>query len=365
MKAVFENATIADAFEKAARVAPTRGSAFDKANGILMSLDPNSSTVTLRATNLDVYYMEVVSAISVEGEGEWRFPSQIISGVLSKLPIGTGREVSLELKGSEVHLKSGRTTAKIRLSDASYFPSWEAFDPNALEVVPDLGARIQQVEWAALKNGDPPMSGIHLNGEYVMATDRIRMAITPCQAEPIYKPITIPSGILQPLMRTMRDVAIGIEEGQFLLMPDPTTQIRTVIFDVAYPPIERALKRNQPEHFKFKKQHLIDMIDRAMVFGARDRAPSMTMFIGAEEVAVMISDEDQGLLGDVLEVPGFAKHSRKKMIFTPKNLSEAVSASPSDEVTFYYDPENALLPVRIDGGSGYEAWVMPRRNLEQ
>jgi hypothetical protein len=91
----------------------------------------------------------------------------------------------------------------------------------------------------------------------------------------------------------------------------------------------------------------------------------MTMFIGAEEVAVMISDEDQGLLGDVLEVPGFAKHSRKKMIFTPKNLSEAVSASPSDEVTFYYDPENALLPVRIDGGSGYEAWVMPRRNLEQ
>lgn len=365
MKVVFETATIADAVDKAARVAPTKGSAFDKASGILMNLAPEESCVYIRATNLEIYYLEAVDTVSIEGEGEWRFPSQILSGILSKLPIGSGKEVVLEQETfGEVKLKSGRTTAKLRTIDSSYFPTWEPFDPEALDMVPDLGARIQQVEWAALTGGEPPMSGIHLNGEVVVATDRIRMAVAPCEAEPIYKPVTIPAGILKPVMRSMRDVAIGLDQGQFLLMPDPTTQIRTVIFDTPYPDITRAMRRNQPATVKFKKDHLLAMIDRAMVFGTRDRSPQMTMYIGAGEIAVMMSDQEQGLLGDIIDVPGYADHKRTKILFTPKNLTDAIAASPSEQVELHYTPETPTAVVRVDGGSGYEAWVMPRRSTD-
>jgi hypothetical protein len=58
VKAIFENATIADSIAKASRVAPTKGEAFDKASGILMTLDPEEKTVTLRSTNLMVFYLE-------------------------------------------------------------------------------------------------------------------------------------------------------------------------------------------------------------------------------------------------------------------------------------------------------------------
>lgn len=366
MKVVFENATIADAIGKAARVAPTKGSAFDKAAGIMMVLDDEEKTVTIKATNLDIFYLEVVDTIELEGSGSWRFPASIIAGIMSKLPIGTGKNVSLELKpNGDIALKSGRTSAVLRTIEAAYYPEWEPFDPNDLEMVPDLGSRIKQVEWAALAGGEPPLSGIHLDGEKIVASDRVRMAVVPCEATPIYKPITVPAGILRPVLTGMRDVAVGINEGQFLLMPDHSTQIRTVIFDNDYPRIDRALKRNQPNTVKFKKNELLEIIDRAMVFGARDRAPKLTVFIGSGEIAVMMSDADQGLLGDVIDVPGYADHKRVKILFTPKNLTDAINAAPSDQIALCYDAELNTAVVRIDGGSGYEAWVMPRKNLTE
>lgn len=365
MKVVFENATIADSVGKAARVAPTRGMAFDKASGILMSLDPEDKTVTLKATNLNIFYLEVVDAVEVEGEGVWRFPSMIFSAVLAKLPIGSGKTVTLEQKGNEVMLKSGKTTAKFRTMEVGHYPDWEPFDPDKLEMVPDFGARIQQVEWAALEDNESLYAGIHLSGEIAIATDRIRMAMVECEAEPIYRPITIPSGILQPIIKNLRDVAIGIDEGQFLLMPDPATQIRTIIYDKEYPPVYKAFDRSWKNEVKIRKQPLLDAIDRAVIFTQGNRSPSLTFIIGKEEIAVMCSDQDMGLLGEVVDITGQADHKRHKVLFTPKNLTDALQAAPSEEVILHYNIDETEFPFKIDGGSGYTALVMPRKSLTE
>lgn len=366
-KVIFENATIADSIGKAARVAPTKGEAFDKASGILMVLDPEDNTVTIKSTNLQIFYLEVVDAVEVEADKltEWRFHASTIAQVMAKLPIGSGKQVSFADQGGEVHIKSGRMTAKFRKMDPQYYPKWEPFDPDALEVVPDLGARIQQVEWAAMDGDEAIYAGIHIDGESIVATDRIRMACVPCEAEPIYKPITIPAGILKPVLTNLRDVAIGIDEGMFLLMPDVSTQIRTRIFEKDYPPVKKGLMaRTWPTSVKFSKQALLDIIERAEIFAQRDRSPKMTFIIGKGEIAVMCSDADMGLLGDAMEIDGQADHSRKKIIFTPRNLKDALNAAPSGEVEFFYDPGDSTKPIKVDGGSGYVALVMPRRESE-
>jgi len=360
VKVVFENATIADVIGSAARVAPTKGSAYDKAAGILMTLDEENKRVEVRSTNLLISYLTLVDAVSVEGSGSWRFPTKIIHGLLSRLPIGSGKEVTLFDEKGVVKVKSGRTSASIRTGPewVDYYPNWEPFDPEMLDTVEDLGPRIKQVEWAA--GGDPPMAGIHLNGELIVATDRYRIATVPCVAEPIYKPITVPSGIFDPVIKSMRDVAVGIEEGQFLLMPDGVTQIRANIYADAYPPVERAFLRDHTQSVSFKKTDLIEMVDRAMVFAGNDRVPLLTMYLGKEEIAVMMTDQEQGLLGDIIDVPGQATHSRVKVLFTPQNLTDAIEAAPSESVEMFYEP-GKHKSIRIDGGSGYEAWVMPRR----
>ncbi len=365
MKVTFENATIADSVGKAARVAPSRGEAFDKANGIVMSLDPDESTVTLRATNLNIFYLEVVDAVEVSGDKEWRFNAAILSSVLSKLPIGTGKTVTFEQKDGVVNMKSGRTTAKFRIQDTAYYPEWGAFDPDKLDMVPDFGARLKQVEWAALEDDEVVYSGIHLNGTSAMATDRVRMAVVPCEAEPIYKPITIPAGILKPVIGNLRDVAIGIDEGMFLLMPDTATQIKTRIYDKDYPNVTKILEiKEWPEKVEVRKAALLEIIDRAAVFAQSDRAPKLEFIIGKEEIAVMCSDVDMGLLGDVVEVDGQATHARHRIMFTPKNLTDALNAAPSEKVDLYYNLDEIKMPIKIDGGSGFIALVMPRNEIK-
>lgn len=366
MKVTFENATIADSIGKAARVAPTRGEAFDKASGILITLDPEQNTVTLRSTNLHLFYLEVVDAVDVQGEGEWRINAQMLAGVVSKLPIGSGKTATFELIGSEVHMKSGRTTAKFRTIDPTYFPKWEPYDPDKLEMVPDLGQRIQQVEWAAAEDHEISFAGIHLDGVHITATDRIRLVRVPCEAEPIYRPVTIPAGILKPLLTGLRDVAVGIDEGMFLLMPDTSTQLKTRIYDREYPPsIKTAFdKFDWPSKVTFRKSALLEIIDRASVFAQRDRSPKLDLIVGKGEIAVMCSDVDMGLLGDVIEVSG-ADHSRHRMIFTPRNITDALNAAPSDEVDLYYNVDEANYPIKIDGGSGYVAVVMARREIAE
>lgn len=363
MKVTFENATIADSVAKSARVAPTKGEAFDKASGILMDLDPVENTVTLRSTNLQVYYLEVVDAIEVDSKATWRFQAQILSQVLGKLPIGTDKTVTFEQVGREIHMKSGRTSAKFRLNDVSDFPTWEPYDPNLLEMVPDLGARIQQVEWAAADNPELSFAGIHLDGEHIIATDRFRLARVPCEATPIYKPVTIPAGILKPVLSNLRDVAIGISEGQFLLMPDVATQIYTPIYAHEYPNVGKALDQEWPNKVAVRKAALIEIIERAIIFAQRDRSPKLTVIIGKGEIAVMCTDVELGLLGDAITVEG-ADHPRKHFHFTPKNLTDALAAAPSELIDLYYDLESPRKPFKIDGGSGFTALVMPRSTQE-
>lgn len=367
MKVQFENATIADSIAKAARVAPTRGEAFDKASGIVMELDPVNGTATLKATNLHVYYLEVVDAMEVQAEGEgpfvWRFHAATLAAVAGKLPIGSGKTCWLTQEGGEVILKSGRTVAKFRLNDPSYYPRWEPYDVDLLEMVPDLGSRIKQVEWAAMQDMESRFAGIRLDGEHIMATDQFRLAMVPCEATPIHRPVTIPAGVLKPIIANMRDVAVGIDGGSFLLMPDSSTQIRTVTIESEYPNIKPIIDRTPPASVKFRKSELLEIIERATVFVVNDRSPRLTFIIGKGEIAVMCADADTGLLGDAIEIPGQCDHARVNLFFTPKNLTEALVAAPSEEVEFFYDPASTGKPVKIDGGSGYMAVVMPRKEV--
>lgn len=364
MKVTFENATIADSIAKAARVAPTKGTAFDKASGIIMELNPDDNTVTLKATNLDVYYLEIVDTLEVTDAGTWRLPSQITSQIMSKLPIGSGRNVTIEQSGKEIHLKSGRTVVKLRDQSYTDYPKWDAYDPADLDLVVDLGARIKQVDWAASTDPDSAFAGIHMTGQYALATDSIRLVRVPCEAKPIYKPVTIPAGILNPIITNLRDVAIGIEEGSFLLMPDGSTQIRTVMYGRKFPSdrILPVFDREWPDMIEIKKASLLEIIDRASIMTQRDRTPQMLFYIGKEELAVQGSDAELGLLGDVISLDGQADHPRTKMIFTPKNIQQALEAAPSESVSIWYDKADSHIPVKVDGGSGYEAVIMPRRD---
>jgi DNA polymerase III sliding clamp (beta) subunit (PCNA family) len=359
-KLVFETATLADCLKKAFACTPKTGAAFDKAAGIVFEFNPTDiESLTIRATNLDVFYMEWVDLVSAEGPDKpfaWRFNSALISGVVGSLPIGSGKTVTLDDQdgdGRIIHLSSGRTKCKLNTMPMDHYPEWGAFDPDGLTPASNFAKCMEAVEWAS-DRGDLTLAGVHFDGEFAYATNKYKLAAVEIKLD-IEKPVTLPSGILSSILSKSGEVLIGATDHQFFIMPDEHTQIRTVIYGTPYPNTSR---------IRQQENELIAMIQRAMNFAGSDRTPTMLLYIGSEEIAVMMSNEEMGMLGDVLEVPGQATHKRVMIRLTPEFLSDALARAPRDEITLGYHPDNPSGILRIDGGYGYTAWVMPRTKKE-
>lgn len=364
----FETAALTDAIKKAEKIAPSSaGQAFDKAAGIVLEINPNSEAPAIvKATDLNIYSMEWLDCLESEGPATaWRLPSRLLANVMSSLPIGSGRVVEFweEKKGvyPQVHAASGRTKVRFNLMDVEYYPRWSAFDPAMLSPVMDVGGRIAQVEWASANTPGEAIGGVNLDGEYAVATDKYRMARVPLKIGGIDEPVTIPPGPLSQLLKQTGEVQMGFDGTQMLIMPDEHSQLRVILFGLAYPSLKRPMSIELPSSIKTTKESLLGILQRAASFTASsDRDPFLQCFIGKEEFAVMMHNAETGLLGDVLEIPGQALHDRREIRFTSKNIINPIEKSPSAEIELFYDPENSRAPVRIEGGSGYQAWTMPR-----
>jgi DNA polymerase III sliding clamp (beta) subunit (PCNA family) len=367
----FETAALADVIKKAARIAPSKGSAFDKAAGIVIEFNPASPIplAVVRTTNLDIFSIEWVNVSQWSGEpAQWRLPSSLVAQVIGSLPIGTGKTVTLESEATGhsyvIHLKSDRTKAKFYPIDASYYPTWGAFDPDNMYPANDLGGRIDQVEWAAGRT-DPALAGVYLDGEVAIATDTYRLACVPLPIPDLTGPIIIPAGILGQVLKQTGEIKIGVSDNMFHIMPDDHTQIKAVIYDVKYPNVSKVISMEFDTEVKISRDAMIEVMNRTNAFSVGDRGASFRIFLGAEEFAVFMQNEQVGQIGDVIETPGYAVHDRFEQRFNPKFLTEAVSKSPNDSITLKYNAGNPRSILHIDGGSGYRAWVVPRSGEQE
>jgi DNA polymerase III sliding clamp (beta) subunit (PCNA family) len=370
-KVVFETATFADAIKKADRVAPSKGSAFDKSAGIVIEVitsvmeDP---TIIVKATDTTTFYMEWVDAMEVSGESTvWRLPSKMFAGLVSTLPIGSGSLVTLqekqEEKGRMIHLTTNKKTrCKFSLIDPEYYPEWDPFDEDSLKTVTGIGGRINQVAWAAAKN-EEKIDGVHFDGEHAIATDRYRLVQVPMDMD-LSRPITVPSEVLAGVIRQSGDVKVGTDGNLFLLAPDEHAQIKTIMSGHEYPNVGRIMRRDYPEQIEVKKTDLLEIMNRALQFVGADRFPTLRLFFGKEEINVFMADAEKGMLGDAVDIEGQAMHDRVEIKFTPKNIMEALEHAPNEKVTLHYDLAEPMRIFYIDGGSGYECWVVPRKGTE-
>lgn len=361
----FETAAFADVIKKAEKVAPKKGAAFDKAAGILIQFDPAGVPLAVvKATNLNLFSMEWVNVADMSGEpATWRLPSFLLAHVVSSLPIDSGKTVTMYSEASGhntiIHLKSGRTKVRFHPIDHVYYPPWGAFDPDHMFPANDLGGRISQVEWAA-SGSDATLSGVYLDGEYAIATDKFRLARVPLLIPELEEPIVIPSGVLGSILRPTGETQIG-SSGQMLhIMPDEHTQIKSVIMDVKYPNVSKITSREFDNSILLSRDALIAAINRVLPFGAGDRVAPLKMFFGRGEIAVFMQNEEVGQIGDVVEVPGYADHDRFESHFTPKNLMDALNKSPNDKISLMYNVGQGKGLFKVDDNAGYEAWVMPR-----
>lgn len=360
----FETNTLASAVSKAARVAPTKGAAFDKAAGLLIEVDPAAQhEVTIKSTDLEVTYMEWINALTIEADKmTFRVPSALFTGILSGLPIGS--EVTLEITDTHILILCGKKRAKVlRIDPRLSFLKWEPFDPDGLTTVDNFSALVAQVSWACATDSIP-YTGVHMDGTYLWATDKYKLTRVPCAME-VDEPITAPLGILRPIFKNLSDARLAATSSKLLLMPDEFTQVTSVIFHEPYPDIAANLlkKLTHNASFTIDRERFRDAVNSMMVLCRADRYPRTVLTIGGSRVHVYMDVPDVGEMEDEIEVDG-AEHDDHVVHFTPTYITTALDASSTPEVTFAYDTKNSLSLGHISDGSDYNAWFTARRETD-
>lgn len=359
----FDTPTFVEAIQRAARVAPSKGSAYDKAGGIVIEVFPGDELpVVIRATNLDVYYMQWIEA-DVRDLVEpvaWRVNASVLAALAGALPNGNGKRVSMEQDGRKLVIKSApRMVSKIPIMSMGGYPIWSAFNPDGLTDAHNLGNTLQRVEWAAAETNDVILSGVRFDGKSVVATDRYRIATMELKTEMDFE-FVLRAKALTSVLPPSGHVKVGFDSDMLLVMPDDNTQIKVLAMAGDYPSVERIMERDKPNEVRVSKLRLAELINRALAVRGADRAPLLRLFLGREEVAVMLKNEDYGSLGDVLDVPGYCSHGRIELTFTPETVLAALQNSPGDDVTIKYDVNKPDRPIYLSGNQTYECWIAVR-----
>lgn len=364
----FETAALADTLRKAARVAPLKGADFEKYAGFYLEVrnDPSEPYVILRATDGDVFYMERISVLEIQGEDtDWRVPSAVTAGVVGALPIGSGKKCTFETQEGRIRITSARTRASVGLINTSGYLEWDVFDSDGLELVQGFGAKIDQIAWAVEKKKSLSTSAIFMDGDVVMGTDGQRLASAPLKLPMDEDKILVRLGVLAPILSQVVETKAGVQDGYLCLQPNDYTQIKCLLLGLQYPPVSRLTGIETEEAVLFNREAAAEIINRITPVISADRQADLFVTIGQGEMEFFTEDDAKiNSITDVIELPGQCDHELVKYRFGPDNFMSAITKSPGLMVTMNYTPSKPTQAVRFDGLDDYRCWIMPRMQVK-
>ena len=336
---VCEVAALSDSINKAAKVAPTRGDAFLRANGLVIKTD-GAGNASLQATDLLIFYAEALSVNDASGPSStWRIPSSLATSLMTSLAAKNVKECALDdsIEPGRLMLTAGKTKARVALLPMAGYPTWELFDSSDFIHVTGLGPRIRSVEWA-INPGMPGLGGVLIKGPHVIAIDRFRIARARLDDHAGFdQAVAVPSGALGRILPYNGDVAMAVTEGALLLMPDEYTQVRAITMNNEYPAVERVIDREWPYKSTFTKSEFLGILSSSMSFIGNERNPRATMYVGKGAITINIGNPELGAILDTISVTGDAEnHARMSGTYQPQFLRDAVSNCPDASVTMHY-----------------------------
>lgn len=368
---VFENALLADAVNKAARVSPTKGAAFDKAAGIFFSVDPNKDVAMIRSTDLEVSFEQEVPIVEGTGDpAQWRIPSTILQSLVSTLAMTEGNTTTFADRGDEcIRFKSGRTVARLNMYDVKSFPEgifdWQE---GELSMAQDIIHKVEQVSWACDRKSTSILSGVHMDGEALYATDTHALAVVPTSIS-VNEAITVPLSSVAVILKSASDCRIRSFGHRFQVALDAQTRVTTNVLEGKYPNIKGVMRDNFLSTIKVHRQGFLDSLGRLLVLARTEKLPTLAIEInGTGLVNTLTFDMDipnVGRMQDSIDVETDFDDSFTMGIL-PQLLNNAVDHARGDYIDIDFgheDPEKSpMTPIQIRDKSGYRCYVMPKRS---
>ena len=359
-KAKFYVATLQAIVQRAAMVAPSKGIAYDKASGVVIHVSPDGE-VYLRSTNLDVRFREKVADVAEVGteEVQWRVNADLLNGVVQGLPLDKDVTFWQQEDEEALRIACGRKRATLRLADSKTFPTWDRVSEDGMEMAPGFGRKVVQVAWAADTGGNPPWSGVHVDGDRLAATDKYKLALVECDV-PIENKVTVPLSVLAPMLKNLPgDIRLKADDRMLHMLVGDEIEASCVLLEGDYPDVSRPLRDNFTMKVVVDKEHLLDTVARMLVMVKSERYPWMKLTFRKNLLEIFMKVEGIGEITDEVAIDYDGEDF--EILFTPDFLTKALEGSEQKKVTWELGPTPTLM-TRITDGTDYTAWVQPRRS---
>lgn len=363
----FDNETISDAIEKGNRIAPRMMGTTTHVAGIQITIDPSQDDpVMIRATNGDTYWSCWVDTVEVTGEpAVWRILGERVNSITRDLPMGDKRRVTFsdEAVPGRISVKGPRLNAWMAQLSTDAFPLWEPFDEERTYPVAALAEKVEAVAWAASKDLTLlPWCGVMFDGKRVVASDRFKMALMPCEL-PLEEPIVLSVDKTLPLIKHAGDVRLGMIGGILGICPDGYSQIATSVYGTKYPAIDAMVRSDYAHYVELVRAEIAPYAKRADAYVQKQSAIGVELVIGDGQMAFLVHDME-GTEGteEYVELPNQAKHSPVRMTLSARHLADALSNGHGDVIRLHYDDDGMFLRERkpvlyIEGTDGYQCWL--------
>lgn len=367
----FEVATLADALGRAKRIAPLLNANTGNTAGILLEIRPDDEEepVLVRATDGDIFWDNWLMPVEVTGpEATWRFPANHFADLVGSLPIGMDKTITLTAKdrATMCGLQASKVKAGIPLMRGDTYPIWEPFDDEYTFEVEDLGEKLAMISWAAVSDQKvTPWSGVKFTGKHIIATDTRRFAAVPCEI-PLDAPVTLPVGRFAQLVKNVGSVRVGVHRGQFLVVPDEYSQLRSTTYSKGIPPTERIMRDDYEYSVVLPKDEVADAVRRIGQVADRVKAPGIYVSLGEGQVEFAVDGGAEGWAREEIDAPE-ADHPVISIKVLTALFTDAIVRGQGEKFTMQYDDEAQKAKPRLHftSSKGYQVWMPEQTGVTQ
>ncbi len=361
MKAKFDAAVLVDALNTAAKIAPSRGAAFDIANGIHLDWSGLGQELVITATDMESTYRTEIQ------------PKEFENGLLSKneciVPVALANYVSkldpelpieLHVDDQKVLVKQKRSRVKFNVIKNAAWPRVHAQDLSDIAVVDSFGRMIKSVAWASARSGAPLM-GVHIDGEALYATDKKCAARAACKV-PVDEPITVPLRSVSSVFSVDDDIGVKSTKNKLILMPSETVQVTSTIYAQEYLPVQKAFDQaitGVVMSVTIDQGAFTSALGRIIGLYGSDAYPRVKAYLGGSAIKLTA---DVNELGTVTEIVDVDEPTRPlKMMFNPRSLNDMISSAPASTITLGWpDKVSGFLYAQCTDWEAVMAPIIPQ-----
>ena len=331
-----------------------------------LCLEAKGSTLTIRATNLDLG-ISIKLPVKVIEEGMVVVPAQVLSAFLNSL--SKEKSITLSAKDQTLTINTPSTHSTIKTLPPEEFPIIPEIKENNSFSLPveDFIAGVRSVSYAAAVGSiKPELSSVCLlhEGEFLVfvATDSFRLAEKKIKVKkiPHFNSLLIPQKNAAEIVRIFDnvddDLSLSIEENQIALRAE-NIYLTSRIIDGTFPDYKQIIPKEITSKVVALKQDIVSSLKTSLIFA--DSFNQLKFTVSPKEKLFEIESKNQNVGENTHTIAAALEGKDISLSVNHRYFTDSFNALLSDSISLSFAGEGRPIVLEGVGDKSFRYLVMP------